>query len=94
MGFNDKKVTPRHPKAQGQVEGLNKLINKTATIANQEGIEVHKAIYDMLQAYRDTPHPATKMTPYELMMNKEVWTIIEHFPSETSPKDQEVRCND
>ena len=24
-----KKVTPRHPKAQGQVEGFNKLVNKT-----------------------------------------------------------------
>ena len=28
------------------------------------------------------------------MMNKEVQTKIEHFPSETSPKDQEVRSND
>ena len=43
MGFNHKKATPRHPKPQGQVEGFNKLVNKTATNANQEGIEVHKA---------------------------------------------------
>ena len=27
MGFQHKKVTPRHPKAQGQVENFNKLIN-------------------------------------------------------------------
>ena len=40
----------------------------------------------MLEAYRDTPHPATKKTPYELMMNREVRTKLEHFPSETSPK--------
>ena len=79
---------------------LNRIIppeslrNKTATIANQEGIEIHEATYDMLQAYRDTPHPATKMTPYELMMNREVRTKIEHFPLETSLKDQEVRRND
>ena len=26
----------------------------------------------MLQACRDTPHPATKKTPYELMINREV----------------------
>ena len=62
MGFNHKKATPRHPKPQGQVEGFNKLVNKTATNANQEGTEVHEATYDMLQAYRDTPHPATNMT--------------------------------
>ncbi|XP_032231485.1 uncharacterized protein K02A2.6 [Nematostella vectensis] len=78
-GFRDKKITPRHPKAQGQVEGFNKLINKIATIANQEHIDVHEATYDMLSAYRDTPHPATKETPYELMMNREIRTKLEHF---------------
>ena len=94
MGFNHKKATPRHPKPQGQVEDFNKLVNKTATNANQEGTEVHEATYDMLQAYRDTQHPATKMTPYKLMMNREVRTKIEQFPSDSSPKDQEVRRND
>ena len=79
MGFKHRKVTPKHPKAQGQVEGFNKLVNKTATIANQEGMEVHEATHDMLHAYRDTPqpHPATKKTPYELMMNREVWTKLD-----------------
>lgn len=80
-GFKHKTVTPRHPKAQGQVEGFNKLVNKTATIANQEGTDVYEATYDMLQAYRSTPHPATKETPYELMMNRQVRTKIEHFPT-------------
>ena len=93
-GFQHKTVTPRHPKAQGQVEGFNKLVNKTATIANQEGIDVHEATYDMLQAYRSTPHPAMKETPYELMMNRQVRTKIEHFPTASSPKDKEVRSND
>ena len=27
-GFQHKHITPRHPKAQGKVEGFNKLINK------------------------------------------------------------------
>ena len=94
MGFNHKNVAPRHPKAQGQIEVFNKLVNKTATIAEQEGIDVHEATYDMLQAYRDTPHPPTKKTPYEMMMNREVRTKLDHFPSTIPPKDQEVRCND
>ena len=71
MGFNHKKVTPKHP---------NKLVNKIATIAKQKRIDVRKATYDMLQAYRDTPHPATKKTPYELIMNREVRMRLEHFP--------------
>ena len=48
----------------------------------------------MLQAYRSTPHPATESTPYELLMNRQVRTKIDHFPTETSPKDDAVRRND
>ena len=55
MGFEHKQVTPVHPKSQGQVENFNKLINKTTKIACEEGIEIESAIYDMLQAYRQTP---------------------------------------
>ena len=90
-GFQHKKITPRHPKAQGQVEGFNKLVNKTASIASQEGLDLHEATYDMLQAYRSTPHPATKATPYELLMNRQVRTKLDHFPVELSPKDKETR---
>ncbi|CAB3977618.1 Transposon Tf2-9 poly [Paramuricea clavata] len=74
MGFHHKRVTPIHPKAQGQVENFNKLINKTTKIACEEGIEIESAIYDMLQAYRQTPHPATKSTPYEVLMHRQVRT--------------------
>jgi transposase InsO family protein len=90
-GFQHKKITPRHPKAQGKVEGFNKLVNKTASIASQEWLDLHEATYDMLQAYRSTPHPATKATPYELLINRQVRTKLDHFPVELSPKDKETR---
>ena len=48
----------------------------------------------MLQFYRSTPHPATKTTPYELFMNRQVRTKLDHFLTETSPKDDAVRRND
>ncbi|CAB4043024.1 Transposon Tf2-9 poly [Paramuricea clavata] len=70
-GFRHKRITPRHPKAQGQVEGFNKLVNKIMTIARHDRNNPDKAIYDRLQAYRSTPHPATKVPPYQLLMNRE-----------------------
>ena len=73
------------------MENFNKLINKIAAIAKQDHINFHEATYDMLQAYRSTPHPATKSTPYELLMNRQVRTKIDHSPTETSPKDDTVR---
>ena len=94
MGFHHKRVTPIHPKAQGQVENFNKLINKTTKIACEEGIEIESAIYDMLQAYRQTPHPATKSTPYEVLMHRQVRTRLEHFPTEVHITQDEVKKND
>ena len=94
MGFQHKKVIPQHPKAQGQVEGFNKLVNKTAAIARAEGIDLHEATYDMLQAYRETPHPATGATSYELLMNRTIRTKLDHYPTETAHMDEEVRQRD
>ena len=91
MGFKHKKVTPRHPKAQEQVEGFNKLINKTAAIAREERIDFHEATYDMLQAYRETLHPATGTAPYELLMNRKIRTNLDHYPTEKGNNDEEVR---
>ena len=94
VGFKHKPVTPYHPKAQGQIESFNKLVNKIAAIAKQEHSNIHEATYDMLQAYRSTPHPGTKTTPYELLMNRRVRTKLDHYPVETSPKETTVRQHD
>ena len=94
MGFTHKKITPRRPKAQGQVEGFNKLMNKTAAIAHAEGIDLHEATYDMLQAYRETPHPTTGTAPYELLMNRAIRTRLDHSPTERARRDEAVRKGD
>ena len=94
MGFTHNKITPRHPKAQGQVEGFNKLMNKTAAIARAEGVDLQEATYDMLQAYRETPHPATGTAPYKLLMNREIRTRLDHYPTERSNRDEEIRKRD
>ena len=59
------------------------MVNKSITNPRQDHIVPHETIYDMLQAYRSTNHPATKMTPYYLQMNQRVRTRLEHFPTET-----------
>ena len=94
MGFEHKRVTPVHQKSQGQVENFNKLINKTTKIACEEGIEIESAICDMLQVYRQTPHPATKLTLYEVLMHRQVRTRLEHFPTEIHITQEEIKEND
>lgn len=94
LGFQHKKITPRHPKAQGQVENFNKLINKTVKIAHEGGNDMEGATYDILQAYRQTPHPATKASPYELLINRQVRTRLEHFNTKIQIPNEELRKND
>ena len=88
-GSHTKKITPRHPKTQGQVEGFNKLLNKTAAIARAEGIDLQEATYDMLQAYWETPHPATGIAQYKLLMIQAIRTRLVHYPTERASKDEE-----
>ncbi|KAL9982485.1 hypothetical protein ACROYT_G004533 [Oculina patagonica] len=48
-----------------------KLLNKTEQIAHLNGRNGNTAIQEMLTGYRSTPHPATGVTPYEALMNRQ-----------------------
>ncbi|KAK2547614.1 Uncharacterized protein P5673_032352 [Acropora cervicornis] len=80
-GFVHHRVMPNHPRANGQVERFMQTLNKTEQIADlqgKSGPDRNMAIKDMLMAYRDTPHPATGITPYEAMMNRPVRTNLDY----------------
>ena len=69
-------------------------MNKTAATARAAGIDLQEATYDMLQAYRETPHPATGTAPYELLMNRAIRTRLDHYPTERASRDEEIRRKD
>ena len=59
-------------------------LNKTEQIAHLQGksgpdrnMAVHDCIW-LLMAYRDTPHPATVISPYQAMMNRPVRTKLDY----------------
>ena len=61
-GFQHHKITPLHPRANGEAERFMQLMNKTERIAHLQGkdrFERQNATHEMLTAYRSTPHPAT-----------------------------------
>ena len=85
-GFEHCKVTPLHPRANGEVEVFMKTLNKTEQIAYLQGknkYERANAVQDMLIAYRSTPHPATGITPYDALMNRLVRNKLDYI--ETKP---------
>ena len=61
-----------------------KLLNKTEQIAHLQGGDNNTAIQEMLTGYRSTPHPATGVTPYEALMNRQVRTKLDHQTRESN----------
>ena len=77
MGFVHHRVTPEHPRANGEAESFMKLLNKTEQIAHRQGRRSQDAIQEMLMGYRSTPHPATGISPYNALMRRKVRTKLD-----------------
>ena len=89
-GFHHHRVTPEHARANGEAESFMKLLNKTEQIAHLQGGDSNAAIQEMLTGYRSTPHPATVVTPYEALMNRQVRTKLDH---QTRESNHESACD-
>ena len=95
-GFRHHRITPLHPRANGEAESFMKLVNKTEQRAQIQKISPMMAIQEMLIGYRSTPHPATGITSYEGMMNRTVRTKLdyENRISNTSNKEKLINERD
>ena len=78
MGFKHHRVTPEHPRANGETESFMKVLNKTEQIAHSEWKASNSAIQYMLMGYRSTPHPATGYSAYEALINRNVKTKLDY----------------
>jgi hypothetical protein len=95
-GFQHHRVTPLHPRANGEAERFMQTLNKTEQIANLQGkdrLERRNAIHDMLIAYRSTPHPATGITPYEAMRGMTIRTKLDHEEPDAEATDSNEKIN-
>lgn len=77
-GFQHHRMTPMHPRANGEAENFIKLLNKTEQRSRIQKIPSTFALQEMLTGYRSRPHPATGITPYEGMMNRSVRTKLDY----------------
>ena len=80
-GFQHHRVTALHPRANGEVETLNK-VEQIASLQGKSRLERRNAIQDMLIAYRSTPHPATGVAPYDALKGAPVRTKLDYIEPE------------
>ena len=82
-GFEHHKITPLHPRANGEAKAFMKVLNKTEQIATLQNKDSAPAIQEMLIGYRSIPHPATGISPYEALMKRQVRTNSDTYRGNT-----------
>jgi transposase InsO family protein len=92
-GFYHHRITPRHPRANGECERFMQNLNKAIRISKKENTDYKEKIDGMLEAYRATPHPSTSKSPFELMFCRKMNLNI--FPTmKRKVKDEVLRNRD
>jgi hypothetical protein len=91
--FYHHRITPRHPRANGECERFMQYLNKVIRIAKKENTDYKEKIDGMLEAYRVIPHPSTSKSPFELMFGRKMNLNI--FPTmKRRIKDELIRNRD
>ena len=76
MGFRHRKVTYAWPEANGEVERLMRTLGKVMRTAVASGVNWQTQLQDFLRNYRATPHPATGVSPAELLFGRPLRTRL------------------
>ncbi len=63
LSFQHRKITPRWPRANGEVERFVRTVKKMIKTANLEGKSWKQEMYRFLRNFRATPHTTTRVPP-------------------------------
>jgi hypothetical protein len=65
--FRHRRITPRHPRANGEVERWMRTVKKTINRCKVASLNLEEELQRVLHAYRCTPHPTTGRTPASMI---------------------------
>ena len=81
--FYHQKITPRWPRANGEVERFMEPLSKIIKDAYIERTDWENSVHQFLYSYRNTPHPVTQVPPAELMFSRKLRYTIPDISSKT-----------
>lgn len=95
LGFKHRRITPRHPRANGLVENFNRMIIKILKIARMECLPWREELRTFLRNYRATIHLSTGKSPAELFFGNRPFKTRMGFVAQSKfDDDTEVRVHD
>ena len=92
LGFTHRKITPRWPRANGEVERFMRTLKKVIRTATAECLSWKQELYRFLRNYRATPHATTGKAPATLLFAHPMRTRLPEVPREA--KDHDLRERD
>ena len=79
LGFQHRKVTPRWPRANGEVERFVRTVKKVIKTANVERKSWKQEMYRFLRNFRETPHTTTRVPPATALFGRAMKTKLPEF---------------
>ena len=79
LGFQHRKVTPRWPRANGEVERFVRTVKKVIKTANVERKSWKQKMYRFLRNFRATPHTTTRVPPATALFGRAMKTKLPEF---------------
>lgn len=92
-GIRTKASYPYHPQGN-EAECFMKPIKKAIQIGLEKRRPIQEIIDELLRDYRSTPHPATGLTPGEMMLRGGYRTKFPQQPNPTENQIQEAKIHD
>ena len=73
LGFTHRRVTPLWPRANGEVERLNRTLGKVIRTAESEvHVSWKQQLHKFLRQYRATPHSTTNISPSQALNSRKL----------------------
>ena len=94
LGFKHRKVTPRWPQANGEVERYMKTLKKVYRAAIAESKPWKQELYKFLRNYRATPHTTTGVPPATLLFGRPVRTRLPEPVVSEQQSDEQLCARD
>ena len=80
LGFRHRKIIPKHPESNAQVERFNRTLGKSIRASHTQNTCWRQDMYAFLRNYRATTHPSTKQPPCVLFFGRSINIKIPNSP--------------